>query len=98
MATTTPTPTASATTVGRPSWTNNFARRSPSVAPENAPDRDADQRKTNLDGRQIPTGIACECEGAARANDVAIDQGLQPSAPGGHDSEFRKRQEAVYED
>ena len=87
--TTKPTPTASATPVGRPSWANHSARRSPSVAPEKAPGQHADQGNTDLDGRQKPTGITCQCEGAARANDLAIDHGLQPGAPGGHDGEFR---------
>jgi hypothetical protein len=66
------------------------------VAPEKAPDRTPGN--TNLDGRQKPTRISCECEGAARANDLAIDQSLQPSAAGGDDSEFRQRKEAVEKD
>jgi hypothetical protein len=51
-----------------------------------------------MGGRQKPTRIACKCEGAAQANDVAIDQSLQPSAPRGHDSKFRQREEPVYGD
>jgi hypothetical protein len=58
-----------------------FRKTQPKRGPGKRARQDADQGNTDLDGRQKPTGIACECEGATRANDVAIHQGLQPSAP-----------------
>ena len=79
--------------VGKP-----FCKTQPERGSRKSAGQNAHQSNTNLHGRQKSTGITCECEGAARAKDLAVDQGPQPSASRGDDSEFRQRKKAVYED
>jgi hypothetical protein len=56
-----------------------------------------DQGNAHLHRRQEPTRIGRERKRAARADHVAVDQRLQPAAPGRDDGELRKRQQAVDE-
>src|SRR5262249_38054798 len=52
-----------------------FGQTQPKRGSRKGAGKDTDQGNTDLNGRQKSTWISCEGKRAARANDVAIDQG-----------------------
>ena len=74
---------------GRPSWANHSARRSPSVAPEKAPDRTPTRVIPIWTVDRNRPGSLASARARRAPMTSRVDQGPQPSAPRGHDSEFR---------